>query len=253
VYALWSQGFRRGGSNAIPLVGPFGDNPALITYKPDEADNYEIGLKGHFANGLSYTVDVFKIYWDNPQIGGTTPTTNFAVWNADEAISKGFELDLNMPFGDTGLSLSLSGAYSDAAFSKDYTVPSTFGDIVGFKGQQLPGSPKESGAATLNYERDVFSNFRLSASLNDTYRSEVVLSNFGILGQAPLTADKLNLLNASLALSRDNWLVGLYATNLTNERVLLSPGNPDPSTDNLSTSSLINQPREVSLRLNYSF
>jgi len=80
-----------------------------------------------------------------------------------------------------------------------------------------------------------------------------VLSNFGILGQAPLTADKLNLLNASLALSRDNWLVGLYATNLTNERVLLSPGNPDPSTDNLSTSSLINQPREVSLRLNYSF
>jgi outer membrane receptor protein involved in Fe transport len=60
-------------------------------------------------------------------------------------------------------------------------------------------------------------------------------------------------LNASLALSRDSWLVGLYATNLTNERVLLSPGNPDPSTGNLSTSSLINQPREVSLRLNYSF
>ena len=253
VYALWSQGFRRGGSNAIPLVGPFGDNPALITYQPDEADNYEIGIKGHFANGLSYTFDIFHIIWDNPQIGGTTPTTNFAVWNADEATSEGAELDLNVPFGDSGLSLALSGAYADATFSKDYLVPSTFGDIVGFEGQQLPGSPKVSAAATLNYERDIGADYRLAMSLNDTYRDEVVLSNFGILGQAPLTAEKLNLVNASVALSRNAWLFGLYATNLTNERVLLSPGNPDPETDNLSTSSLINQPREISLRLYYSF
>lgn len=253
VYAVWSQGFRRGGSNAIPLVGPFGDNPALIQYQPDEADNYEIGVKGHFANGLSYTLDVFKIIWDNPQIGGTTPTTNFAVWNADEATSEGAELDINAPFGDSGLSIALSGAYADATFSKDYLVPSTFGDIVGFKGQQLPGSPKVSAAATLNYERDIGANYRLATSLNGTYRDEVVLSNFGILGQPPLTADKLTVVNASAALSWDAWLVGLYVTNLTNKRTLLSPGNPDPFSSNLSTASLINQPREVSLRLGYSF
>jgi iron complex outermembrane receptor protein len=253
VYALWSQGFRRGGSNAIPLVGPFGDSPELIQYEPDEADNYEIGVKGHFANGLSYTFDIFKIYWDNPQIGGTTPTTNFAVWNADEATSEGFELDINAPFGDTGLSIALSGAYADATFSKDYTRPSTFGDIVGFKGQQLPGSPKVSAAATLNYEQDVFADYRLAASLNGTYRDEVVLSNFGILGQAPRTAESLALLNASVALSKDAWLFGVYATNLANKRALLSPGNPDPSTSNLNTANLINAPREVSLRLFYSF
>lgn len=253
VYAVWSQGFRRGGSNAIPLVGPFGDHPGLIQYQPDEADNYEIGIKGHFANGLSYTFDIFKILWDNPQIGGTTPTTNFAVWNADEATSEGAELDINAPFGDSGLSLALSGAYSDATFSKDYLVPSTFGDIVGFKGQQLPGSPKVSGAATLNYERDVGANYRLAMSLNGTYRDEVVLSNFGILGQAPLTAEELTVFNASVALSRDAWLFGVYATNLANERALLSPGNPDPSTSNLSTASLINAPREISLRFFYSF
>ena len=66
LYALWSQGFRRGGSNAIPLVGPFGDSPELIQYEPDEADNYEIGVKGHFANGLSYTFDIFKIILGQP-------------------------------------------------------------------------------------------------------------------------------------------------------------------------------------------
>jgi len=63
----------------------------------------------------------------------------------------------------------------------------------------------------------------------------------------------MNLVNASIALSTDSWLIGLYATNLTNERVLLSPGNLDPATNNLSTVSLVNQPREIYLRLRYSF
>jgi hypothetical protein len=110
-----------------------------------------------------------------------------------------------------------------------------------------------SAAATLNYEQDVFADYRLAASLNGTYRDEVVLSNFGILGQAPRTAESLALLNASVALSKDAWLFGVYATNLANKRALLSPGNPDPSTSNLNTANLINAPREVSLRLFYSF
>ncbi len=45
--------------------------------------------QGHFSNGLSYTLAAFNIIWENPQIGGTTPTTNFAVWNAKEADVQG--------------------------------------------------------------------------------------------------------------------------------------------------------------------
>lgn len=253
VYAVWSQGFRRGGSNALPLVGPFADNPELITYRPDTADNYELGLKGHFDNGLAYTLAAFNIIWENPQIGGTTPTTNFAVWNAKKAESKGFELDINTPLWVPGLSIALSGAYADASFSEDYRIASTFGDIIGLKGQQLPGSPETSAAATLNYEFDLSNGYRMAMSLNDTYRSKVLLSNFGILGNAPLASEPMNIVNASVALNNDSWLIGLYATNLTNKRALLSPGNLDPVTSNLATQSLINQPREVYLRLRYSF
>lgn len=253
VYAVWSQGFRRGGSNALPLVGPFADNPELITYRPDTADNYELGLKGHFSNGLAYTLAAFKIIWDNPQIGGTTPTTNFAVWNAKKAESKGFELDINTPLGIPGLNLALSGAYADATFTEDYRIFSPFGDIVGFEGQQLPGSPKVSAAATLNYDFELSNGYRMAMSLNDTYRSKVLLSNFGILGNQALESEPMNIVNASVAVSNDSWLVGLYATNLTNERVLLSPGNLDPATNNLSTQTLINQPRELFVRVRYSF
>jgi outer membrane receptor protein involved in Fe transport len=253
VYAVWSQGFRRGGSNALPLIGPFADNPELITYKPDTADNYEIGLKGHFDNGLSYTLAAFDIIWENPQIGGTTPTTNFAVWNAKEAESKGVEFDITSPLPLDGLSIMLSGAYADATFSKDYRIASTFGDIVGLEGQQLPGSPKRSAAATLNYEFELSNGYRIATSLNDTYRSKVLLSNFGILGNAPLASEPMNIVNASVAVNNDAWLIGLYATNLTNKRVLLSPGNLDPFTNNLATQSSINQPREIYVRLRYSF
>ena len=66
VYALWSQGFRRGGANSVPLSGPFQESPLLATYQPDKTNNYEAGLKGRFSNGLSYTADVFYIKWDKP-------------------------------------------------------------------------------------------------------------------------------------------------------------------------------------------
>ena len=85
-----------------------------------------------------------------------------------------------------------------------------------------------SAAATLNYERDVFADYRLAASLNGTYRDEVVLSNFGILGQAPRTAEKSQPRECIGRAEQDAWLFGVYATNLANERALLSPGKSRP-------------------------
>jgi outer membrane receptor protein involved in Fe transport len=55
-YINYSEGFRRGGANAIPVDGPFAVNPALGIYTPDKAKNYEAGAKGTFA-GINYTVD----------------------------------------------------------------------------------------------------------------------------------------------------------------------------------------------------
>jgi hypothetical protein len=87
VYALWSQGFRRGGANSVPLSGPFQESPVFSTYQPDKTNNYEAGLKGRFSNGLSYTVAVFDIKWDKPQISSSLPSGNLAVYNANTAES----------------------------------------------------------------------------------------------------------------------------------------------------------------------
>ena len=97
VYAAWSQGFRRGGANSVPLVGPFRESPLLSTYAPDSTNNYEAGLKGRFGNGFSYTVAIFDIKWDKPQISSSLPSGNLAVYNGNTAESKGFELESSGP------------------------------------------------------------------------------------------------------------------------------------------------------------
>jgi iron complex outermembrane recepter protein len=93
VYALWSQGFRRGGANSVPSSGIFQESPLLRDYQPDKTNNYEAALKGRFANGLSYTFAIFDIKWDEPQISSSLPSGNLAVYNANTAESKGFELE----------------------------------------------------------------------------------------------------------------------------------------------------------------
>jgi iron complex outermembrane recepter protein len=252
-YALWSQGFRRGGSNAIPTTGPFADNPTLITYKPDSVNNYEVGLKGRFASGISYTFDVFDDLWNDPQVGGTTPATNFAVWNGKKAQSKGVEFDLNTPLGLPGLSVDVSAAYVDAIYTEDYTISDSFGDIVGKAGQQLPGSPKVTAAATLNYERNLTPGYHLTVSLNETYSGKEWLSTFPVLGEAPQQSEAVQLVNLSASVRHQAWRVGVYATNLLDRRVILVPGLQDPATNGLDQSDIINQPREIFLKLGYSF
>jgi outer membrane receptor protein involved in Fe transport len=257
VYALWSQGFRRGGASAVPLAGPFQESPALATYKPDSTDNYEAGLKGRFENGTSYTVDVFDIQWVNPQIAGITDAGNYAVWNANRAESKGVEFDLRGPLIVPGLTYVIGGAYSDAKLTENYALPGGNGAgqvipglISGTAGSQLPGSPKESAAATVTYARKLTVDYDLSVSLNGTYKSAIPFEIL-IPGTTPSESSSIELANLSAVLTHAGWKLTAYSTNLFDKRALLIPASGP--TGNLYNESTINRPRELGLRVGYSF
>jgi iron complex outermembrane recepter protein len=255
VYALWSQGFRRGGANAVPTEGPFAEYPVLLTYVPDTTNNYEAGLKGHTSGGFTYAFALFDIEWDKPQIEGQTPLSNYAVWNGNKARSTGAELDISSPLPLEGLSISAGGSYANARLTEDYViVADAAGNIVGHAGDQLPGSPKFSAVATVDYKHNLSSGYVLTLSLNDTYRSPMYLSLNSGLGtfasRAQVSSE--NIVNGSAAVSHGQWSLGMYATNLTNKRVVLSPP-PLPEAGALTNSYFINQPREIVVRLGYSF
>jgi len=259
-YALWSQGFRRGGANAIPHAGIYQESTQLDSYQPDFVNNYEVGLKGRLDNGFSYTFDVFDIHWKNPQISSTLLDGNIVVYNANTALSKGIEFEVRGPLFFDGLSYSFGGAYADAKLTSNFALPENDGVgvivpglLTGTKGEQMPGSPKISAQLTFNYDAKLMPDYDLVTSLNTVYRSTVPLFLTPPLniynGQA------YALVNLSSMLNHKPWRVGIYSTNLLNKRAVLAPFIPNPYTTagGLIQDYTYNPPREIGVKVGYSF
>lgn len=263
VYALWSQGFRRGGANSVPQSGPFAESPLLATYKPDKTNNYETGLKGRFSNGMSYTVDYFYIKWDNPQISSSLPSGNLAVYNANTASSQGFEFETSGPLLLQGLGYSLGFSYADAKLTSDFSLPAnvegviTPGALTGTKGEQMPGSPKTSLTAALLYNTLITAGYDLDLSLNGVYRSAVKMQLAPTLGAPTVQqSSPYGIMNASATLNHKPWRYTAYITNLTNKQEILIPptqGTGSNSLSMLADDYVVNPPREFGIRVGYSF
>jgi iron complex outermembrane recepter protein len=261
VYVLWSQGFRRGGANSVPLVGPFKESPLLASYAPDSTNNYEAGLKGRFANGLSYAFDLFDVKWNKPQISASLPSGNLAVYNGNTAESKGFELETMGPLFLPGLAYNVGVSYADAKLTSDFSLPANDGTgvivpglISGKSGDQLPGSPKTSITAALDYQRLIMPGYSLSLSLNGTYHSVIKLGLAAAEGNTPVQQSSTYLImNLSAALTHDPWRTTLYVTNLADKQeILVPPFNPN-AFDDLTDDYIVNEPRMIGVRVAYMF
>lgn len=260
-YFTFSQGFRRGGANAFSLSGFLREPEELLAYESDSVDNFEVGLKGRFLNGWTYTADVFLGKWHDPQIGGFT-AVNFwpVVFNGEEAESKGFEFELS---GNLTDELSVSGGYSytEAKLTKSFCVPSAAGTgnpaddiacaINGAEGTPLPSAPKNSGAVTLSYRKPVGSDF-LTASLNANYKG----SSFQTLptsGARYIKNPDYWLFNAYLGWEHGPFTTSVYARNLFDERVIYSTNTRITPFAPLDLYETIGRPRSVGIELSYNW
>lgn len=265
VYATWSQGYRRGGSNGFVTSGPQLEPLELLDYVPDKTNNFEIGLKGRVA-GIRYAVDVFYIDWTNPQINLNTP---FNAWevvvNGRKAVSKGAELELSGPIGTTGLSFNLGLAYSKARLTEDFSLPAgnaaggVLPDaIVGLKGDRLPGSPEFSGSFTLNYEQKLGAEKAINYSLGVDFRGDMISSLPSSTANAiQRTTPGYAMFRSSIDFTSGDWGVQLYATNLLNERIVyLRPNLSRNGFNNVGTytgTEVVARPREIGLRVTRAF
>jgi iron complex outermembrane recepter protein len=261
VYAMWAQGFRRGGANAVPETGVFQESPLLRTYAPDETNNYEIGLKGRFDNGLSYTLAVFDIHWDKPQIFASLPSGNLAVYNANTAESKGFEVQSSGPLLLSGLGYTLGFSYADAKLTSDFSLPAnnglgviTPGELTGTAGEQLPGSPRTSWDATFTYALTAAPSYDLVFALNANYRTPIKFALAPTLGSSTVSqSTSYQTVNFAATLSHQPWRLIAYVKNVFDkEEILVPPAQPD-ELNNLTNDVVVNRPREIGLRIGYAF
>ncbi|MEE9433281.1 MAG: TonB-dependent receptor [Sphingorhabdus sp.] len=215
-YATVSEGYRRGGSNAVPLTGTFAESPLYQRYTSDSVVNYEVGIKGAHAN-LSYDVSLFYIDWSNPQLNvGTTNWGFFAAVNGEKARTYGLEASLSGYLGDK-FHYSLGYAYVNAKLGADFFAPDRPPPAApfAFDGATLPGSPKHQINAALDYTTPIgswTSFFRLDGYFQSGTRN--------VVGTSPLFDVDLGgfaILNAAASFSKGPFSLSLWLKNITNQ------------------------------------
>lgn len=272
LYATVAQGYRRGGSNGIPLTGSFAESPAWQTYKPDTDINYEVGAKGYWQ-GITYNADVFYVDWRDPQIN--TATTNwgfFAVQNAQKAETKGFELQLNGKLG-AHFQYGFGYTYTDAKLAAD-AVSADGAYTINTKGARLPGAPQNQFNLSGDYDIPLTTG-RVSLHVDGYYQSsteDTLFSATNSLNRVPAPNPYLGqpkfyypmesfwLWNASAVYSRESWSAVLWVKNIGNTAGVTgvyTPAymgtSPAQNYNGNGSKALITLPRTLGVTLNYKF
>ena len=219
LYGTISEGFRRGGANAVPLSGTFAEDAAWQLFDPDTNTNYEFGIKGN-NNGISYNVSLFYVNWQDIQIN--TATTNwgfFAAQNGGTAKTSGLEAEIHGYFGeDYQWKYDIGYAYVDAKLTEDVYAPSDTNQLtpVALDGTKLPGTPKSSFNFALSNTKNLGNNKYWINRISLYYQS----STENAISTSPRFAQTLGgfaLLDFSSSLSYNNWTGTLWIKNITNE------------------------------------
>jgi len=252
VYATWSQGFRRGGVNALPATEPgigYNTPPALTNLAPDTADNYEIGTKGIIGKRFKYSAALFYIDWHNVQEGlQLTPLVLPASLNIGAATSKGFESEIDA-LVTSHLEIQLDYTYDQTRLTELnplFVQPNTSAPPPAL-GSPLPGTPKSSVALGLQYGHVPVGGGELQFAVNAHYQSAVLPA---LSATVPMVGG-YTLLDARVSFVTPHWSATLFGRNLTNNLGVTS--YQDPAIFGNRAQAIVSQPRTLGLTIGYSF
>ncbi len=209
-YLTWSQGFRPGGANAF-AIGPCPycePNGQLISYSPDKATNYEVGIKGHWGRWLQYSSALYRIDWQHIQLERSDQFTGTTIiFNGATARSQGVELELQVQPTER-FKATVGFTSINAKLTEGFVV----GNFTGKDGDRLPGAPKTQISGTLEFIQPISSGTNLRFHLDGAYRGSVAagLNDTEVL--SPFT-----VLNGSIGMNLGKAFgIRAFAENLTN-------------------------------------
>ncbi|WP_019531563.1 TonB-dependent receptor [Dasania marina] len=264
IYGTYSEGFRHGGANAIPSLDN-GDNfgepnsDAINFYEKDSVENYELGIKGQ-TDSLNYTVSVFYVDWQDPQLNATSSWYGFYMAvNGESAATQGIEIELEGYLTET-LHYRLGYTYVNAELTDDFINPQTDA-VIAEDGATLPGTPESVLSVSLDNTWGLTEGLDLVARVNAYYQSESenFIDDKSALGA---THDGFMLWNASATVVADNWTLSLYGKNLGNEEGVTGSfpeayfGADTGVFENWygnSNRQMISQPRTIGVSASYKF
>lgn len=262
VYALYSEGFRPGGTNRGR-----GDPFFPRVYDSDTLENFEIGTKNTLMDGrIRLNATYFDMAWNDYQLELVDPSNNNCpnpeesipglcgqpwqkvVANVGNASSKGLEVQFDWAVSEH-LVVGANGTWLDATLDEDLettiSIPS---------GSRLPLSPEFKGAfyGQYNWDVDWFGANNAWLRLQWSYTGDMLNQVEPLTlddGPAPqLRQPSYNIGDLRFGLDHDNWSLQLFVNNLTDERAVLfaNPYEMDYFYDRSRVT--VNRPREFGVR-----
>jgi iron complex outermembrane receptor protein len=226
IYAEAARGFRYGGVNepAPPQfcsgdLNAIGLSASPPTFGPDHLWSYTLGEKSTFAdNRFTVDVDGFFIDWKDVQTVHILPSCGYYFQEDKGSVtSQGLEFEANARVTHD-LTLGVSASYTDAKAN------GSIANLNAADGDRAPYFPRTIATAMAEYSIEV-GRGKVIFGTDFTYRSNAY-TQFSpgdpLYREIPCS----KMLNITANYKRDRWSVGLFATNLTNDRqVSLVEGN----------------------------
>lgn len=250
VYATYSKGFKAGVTSTgyLGAIHP----PA----NPEKLTSYEVGAK-YATRDVTFNAAFF--YYDYKNLQGEF-FNGLATYpfNVGSASIYGLDLDGAVKLSDefqlkAGLTLLPRARYDHYPDAVVVYVPA--GGITGFglatdhnynaNGKRMNLAPRVTMSLTGDYTKD------LSIGLLDASATLYYSSSYNLLVNGLVRQGGYVTLNAQIGLQPtgwDNWRVGLYGRNLTNEAVINTLEQPPTG-----LSALYGPPREIGVSLQYNY
>ena len=270
LFAAYKQGFKSGGidNSALPTAAlnpeTNGGDFSFLVYESEEAEGYEVGMKGNFLDGsMRLTATVFTYEYSDLQVQlFNSDNIQFETFNASALETKGVEFDMLWYTNIEGLSLRSAWAWTDTAYTEDF-VNATGENLKGLDGS---GNAEITGFVGFTYERPLFSDWRVSLSADGRYTGDY--SYTATLN--PFEQDAFWLLDAAVSLTSANGThqFSLIGRNIGDEIYAItagaipgrcanfSPGPPGPGCMSTGANSLdqaVTTPLGRTLSLQYRF
>ena len=195
IYANFSTSFETPSLNELSAnpVSPNGFNPL----DPQQANNYELGIKGTVKKNIRYELAAFHIDTESELVPFELDSFPGQIFyrNVGSGDRNGLEFSVQCPITEQW---NFSAHYTFSDFTYDRFEIS---DSVNYNGNSLPGIPKHFGSATIQYLNKKGLHGRLQArymgelftdDLNTISDNDYLLLNLNIGYQ--LKKDRLNLI-----------------------------------------------------------
>jgi len=215
VYGTYARAFKGGGFNAQA------GTPDEFEYQEEEADTFELGLKGKFLGGLlRVNTAAFHTSFKGLQVS-VFNGDKFIVQNAADATTMGMELDSTL-LAAPGLIVKLSVGYTDATYDSFPGGPCPVGEgsSCDLSGKPLDRAPKWNGNLGFNYK----------LPLNRSWADVVLGADANYQGDQYVAADLdenafqegVTKYSARLAIQDPDltWQLQLVGKNLTDELIM---------------------------------